>query len=51
MKQGKKPTVAQKKRITEYKLQPNNWLVVKDCRDEFLIINRTSGKVKSFKKN
>ncbi len=43
MKNGKKPTVVQKKRIASYKLDPNEWLVVKDCSIEFLIQNRITG--------
>lgn len=47
MKNGKNPTLRQKKRIASYKLNPNNWLVVKDCKDVFSLVNRNSGKVKN----
>ncbi len=47
MKQGKKPTVAQMKRIEKYKLKPENWLVVKDCREVFLIRHKVSGNEKN----
>lgn len=50
MKQGKNPTVAQKKRMAKYKLNPDNWLIVKDCREEFLIRHRESGATRSISK-
>ncbi len=50
MKNGKNPTVAQKKRIAEFKLNSENWLVIKDSPKEFLIQNRNSGNTRSFKK-
>lgn len=48
MKHGKNPTVAQKKRIAGYNLNSENWLIIKDCADVFMIKHRTSGKVKNF---
>lgn len=48
MKHGKKPTFAQKIRIASYDLEPKNWLIIKDCRDVFLIKNRKTGEVISF---
>ncbi len=48
MKNGKKPTVKQSKRIASYNLDYNDWLVVKDYNEEFLIIHRESGETRSF---
>lgn len=48
MKHGKNPTVAQKKKIAGYNLNSENWLIIKDCADVFMIKHRTSGKVKNF---
>ncbi len=48
MRNGKNPTVAQKKRIAKYNLNPNNWLVIKDCKEVFLLRHRESGTTRSF---
>lgn len=48
MKNGKRPTLNQKRSIELLKLNPNNWLVVKDCTECFVIVNRNSGKMKRF---
>ena len=37
MKHGKNPTVAQRKHIQSFRLNPENWLVVKDTPEEFVI--------------
>jgi hypothetical protein len=55
MKHGKRPTLRQKKTIRNlksgcFKLIPGHWLVVKDSPGLFVIVNRTSGKVKRWKK-
>lgn len=50
LKHGKKPTRAQKIRIKSLGLNPENWLVVKDCRDTFEIVHRVSGKIRTLKK-
>ncbi len=50
MKHGKRPTRAQKIRLKGYKLNPDNWLVVKDCREKFEIVNRLTGKIRTLKK-
>ena len=44
LKHGKKPTMAQKMRILSLKLNPANWLIVKDCRQCFEVVHRVSGK-------
>lgn len=46
MKQATKPTVAQRKYIQSFRLNPANWLVVRDNNDEFLIRHRLSDKEK-----
>ncbi len=43
MKHGKRPTRAQKIRIKSHGLNPDHWLIVKDCRECFQIVHRTSG--------
>lgn len=43
MKNGKRPTVAQRMHIRYYRLNDNNWLVVKDTPEEFAIVYRLSG--------
>lgn len=43
MKNGKRPTVAQREHIRWFRLNDNNWLVVKDTPEEFVIVHRLSG--------
>ncbi|WP_169735824.1 DUF6906 family protein [Clostridium lundense] len=50
MKHGKKPTRNQKIAIKGKKLNPDNWLVVKDNSKELVIIHRDTGTVRSFEK-
>lgn len=40
MKHGVKPTVAQRKLIAANRLQPANWLVVKDTPSEMVLVHR-----------
>lgn len=40
MKHGRKPTVAQKKLLQKWKLDPADWLVVKDLPTEIHIQHR-----------
>lgn len=40
MKNGKKPTVRQKKLMTEWKLNPKDWLVTKDTPEQMELIHR-----------
>lgn len=40
MKHGKVPTVAQRKHIKSFRMNPENWLVVKDTIDEMVIVHR-----------
>ena len=46
MKQGKQPTVAQRKYIKYFRLNPENWLAVRDNPEEFVIRHRLSDKEK-----
>jgi hypothetical protein len=50
MKHGKNPTVKQKKLMTEWHLNYENWLVVKDTPTEMEIVHRVSGKIRVIKK-
>ena len=50
MKHGKNPTVRQKKLMTEWHLNYENWLVVKDTPTEMEIVHRISGKIRVIKK-
>lgn len=45
MKNGKRPTVAQKKFITAHGLNCDEWLVAKDTPQMMLIVHRETGKV------
>ena len=40
MKNGKKPTLIQKKEMKLLGLQPENWLVVKDTREFLEVVSR-----------
>ncbi len=40
MKQGKNPTVRQMKLMQEWRLNPENWLVVKDTPKQMEIVHR-----------
>lgn len=46
MKQGKRPTLAQRKYIQSFQLNPENWLVVRDNSEVFVIRHRLSDKEK-----
>ena len=49
MKNPKNPTLNQKKRIREKRLNPNNWQVIKDNSEIFEIIHRVTKKIKTYK--
>lgn len=51
MKHGKKPTVAQRKVISAWGLNWENWLVVKDTPEGMVIVHRYSGKVREIRKD
>lgn len=42
MKHGKKPTRNQKKLMAQYRLNCENWLVVKDTPEQMVIVHRHS---------
>lgn len=44
MKNGKKPTVAQCKLMTQWGLDYRNWLVVKDTPEQMVVVHRHSDK-------
>ena len=46
MKQGLKPTRAQRKRIQQQGLIPDNWLVSKDTSEEMTIVHRLNDQVR-----
>lgn len=50
MKHGKRPTRNQKIFLKEKGLNFNNWLIVKDCKEVFIIVNKLSGKIRTFNK-
>ena len=43
MKHGKRPTVKQKKFLSAHRLNPDNWLIVKDTPEEMHIVYRFTG--------
>lgn len=42
MKNGKKPTLEQKKIMKAHGLVPENWLVVKNLTDSIVVVSRMS---------
>ena len=50
MKHGRRPTKRQKILLKKYRLDPSNWLIVKDCAECFEIVNRISGKTRKLKR-
>ena len=50
MKHGKRPTVRQKKLMTEWHLNYENWLVVKDTPDAMTIVHRATGNIRVIQK-
>ena len=42
MKHGKRPTREQKKLMQKWKMDPANWLVVKDTPSEMVLVHRYS---------
>ena len=46
VKQGLKPTRAQRKRIQQQGLIPDNWLVSKDTSEEMTIVHRLNDQVR-----
>ena len=46
MKNGKRPTMAQKIRLKALKLIPENWLISKCSQAELVVVHRVSGEVR-----
>lgn len=46
MKHGKKPTVAQKKLMVKWRLDPTMWLVVKDTPQRMELVHRWSDRTR-----
>ena len=46
MKNPKKPTMAQKLRMKELGIIPENWLVSRNTPTEFVVVHRVSGEVR-----
>lgn len=46
MKHGCKPTVAQRKLMQKWKLDPSVWLVVKDTPEKMELVHRYSDRTK-----
>lgn len=44
MKNGKRPTVRQMELMRLWRLNPNDWLVVKDTPDAMTVVHRLSDK-------
>ena len=50
LRHGKRPTRKQKIFIKGKKLNPENWLVIKDNDEEIVIVHKESGNIKYIKK-
>ena len=46
MKNGKRPTMAQKNRLKSLGLIPENWLISKCSPAELVVVHRVSGEVR-----
>jgi hypothetical protein len=50
MKNGKNPTVRQKKLIAQQQLNYEDWLVVKDTSTEMVVVRRDTGALRTITK-
>lgn len=50
MKNGKKPTRTQRKLIEYWRLNPENWLVVKDTPEVMIIVHRNGFQTREIRK-
>lgn len=50
VKNGKRPTVRQKKLMTQWHLNCDNWLVVKDTSTEMVIIHKATDRLRTIPK-
>lgn len=46
MRQGKRPTVRQKKLIKGFNINPDEWLVITENNEQITIVNRATKDVK-----
>lgn len=46
MKHGKNPSFKQRQRIKSLGLNPDEWMICKDCLDCFEIVHRETGEVR-----
>lgn len=51
MKHGRNPTKKQKMFLKKCGLNPQNWLIVKDCRECFEIVHRVTGNRRILKRS
>lgn len=50
MKHGKKPTVKQKMLLKSYGLNPENWLICKNCEQWLVIEHRHTGTLRNLER-
>lgn len=50
MRHGKRPTVRQKKLIKSMKLNPDNWLVITENKEQITLVHRDTNTVKVVQK-
>ncbi len=50
MKNGKKPTKAQKIYLKEHRLNPDNWLIAKNTPEEMLLVHRYTDSIRRIPK-
>lgn len=50
LKNGKRPTVRQKKLMTQWYLNCDNWLVVKDTTEYMTVVHRDTGSIREIPK-
>ena len=49
MKHGRKPTKAQKIILKERRLNPDNWLIVKNTPEEMLVVHRYTSTIRNIR--
>lgn len=50
MRQARKPTLRQKEELKYYGLNPENWLIERDCNRKFVIVHREVGQRRVYTK-
>ena len=51
MKNGKKPTVDQRKFMEQCGLDAENWLIVKNTSEAMIVVHRHTGETKTIRKD